>query len=272
MPASSPSAPPLDVGAALRDGWAAFQRAPWVFIGFTLLVSALGLSLSALELALTPAPGDLPALPSPARVLCQLASLALSLWAVVGLVRGAWIALEGHRPRFGELLRWDGPAIVRVLLATLLLSLILTVVALPLLGLMAVALAQMVQIDFPLGGSPILRGLSPSPGGILLFVLAWLTLLAVLLYAQVNQHFLVQLASLRGRGAVGTLAEGRAVVDRHWWPVLGLVALESVLILAGILALVVGLFVAVPVVACVSTAAYRQLFGPAGPAGELPSA
>jgi uncharacterized membrane protein len=62
------------------------------------------------------------------------------------------------------------------------------------------------------------------------------------------------------------------VVDRHWWPVLGLVALESVLILAGILALVVGLFVAVPVVACVSTAAYRQLFGPAGPAGELPSA
>jgi uncharacterized membrane protein len=50
------------------------------------------------------------------------------------------------------------------------------------------------------------------------------------------------------------------------------VALESELILAGILALVVGLFVAVPVVACVSTAAYRQLFGPAGPAGELPSA
>jgi hypothetical protein len=59
------------------------------------------------------------------------------------------------------------------------------------------------------------------------------------------------------------------VVGRQWWPTLGLVVLETLLFLAGLLALVLGLFVAVPVIFCVSTAAYQQLFAAEGPA--LPS-
>jgi hypothetical protein len=271
MTASSPAESRLDLGAALRDGWGAFQRAPWTFTGFTLLVAALTLGLDAVDTAFTPDPGDLPTFPSPVPLLCRLASAVVSLWAGVGVVRGSWIALEGGRPRFVDLVRWDGSAIKRVLLASLLLGLIITLIALPLFFLMAVGVFQMLTLDFPSTGLPILRGFNPSPAAILLCLVALLTLLVVITYAQVNQHFLVQLASLRGTGAVRTLAEGRAVVDRQWWPVLGLVMLESLLLLAGFLALLVGLVVALPVTICISTAAYRQLFGPPLPAGELPA-
>ena len=39
------SQPRLDVGQALREGWQAFNRAPWLFVGFTLLLTALQLVL-----------------------------------------------------------------------------------------------------------------------------------------------------------------------------------------------------------------------------------
>jgi hypothetical protein len=271
MAASLPGGSRLDVGAALRDGWAAFQRAPWPFTGFAVLVSALSLGINLVDSLREQALGDLPAVSASLLLVCQLASWALSLWAGVGLVRGAWIALEGGRPCFVDLLRWDGPAFGRVLVASLLLTLILVLISVPLFLLMALGLVQLFDFSVPLDPLQILNSFTPTPAGIGLFLLAILALLVLLIYVQVNQHFLVQLASLRGDGAGRTLAEGRAVVDRQWWAVLGLVALEALLLLAGILALVVGLFVALPLTFCVSTAAYRQLFDPVGPATPRPS-
>lgn len=41
----------------------------------------------------------------------------VSLVAAVGFYRGYWMAIEGHRPRFADLIRWDGAAINRLFLA-----------------------------------------------------------------------------------------------------------------------------------------------------------
>jgi hypothetical protein len=253
----------LDLGLALRDGWTAFRRAPWTLSGFMLLVSALAIGLLLLERALTSASGALPSLAPPALLLCRLACLLLVLWGTVGLVRGAWIALEGERPRFGALLRWDGAALARVALASLLLGLLLTLLSLPLTWLLAIGVEQLLEFDFPLHGPPLLRAVNPSPGALLLVGGSALALLGLMTYAQVSQHFLVQLAALQGSGPWRTLHRGQTAVDRRCWTVLALLGVESLLLLAGILAMVVGLFVAVPLVACVSTAAYRQLFGAA---------
>lgn len=265
MAPSTSSAPRLDVGAALRDGWAAFRRAPWILTGFLLLVVVLNLTLEALQAALGTAVADQAPIFSVAPLLCVLASWLLNLWTVVGLVRGAWITLEGRKPALLELVRWDGRAIARVLLASLLLGLILTLIALPLFWLLVAALDQLLDFDFSTG-VPMLRSVTATPAGVIGLILTSLALVGVVTYAQVNQHFLVQLASLRGTGAWQTLREGQTVVDRQWWPTLGLVALESLLLLAGVLALLLGLFVAVPVIFCVSTAAYRQLFEAEGQA------
>jgi hypothetical protein len=257
--------PHLDVDAALREGWTAFGRAPWILGGFLLLSIALHIALDFGQTALTMASTDpAPSLPL-VPLLFALASWVLNLWTVVGLVRGAWITLEGRRPAFLELVRWDGPAIGRVLLASVLLGLILTLIALPLFWLLITALNQLMDIDLTVAGL-VVRNVTPTPTVILRLILSTLALVGLITYAQVNQHFLVQLASLGGTGPWRTLREGHAVVGRQWWPTLGLVALETALLVAGFLALLLGLFVAVPVVFCVATAAYRQLFESEWPA------
>ena len=70
----------LFIDSALKDGWAAFQRAPWTFVGFVLLSGVLS------QLA-----GLIP-------FNIGIIQILVNLWATVGLVRGAWIALEGGRP------------------------------------------------------------------------------------------------------------------------------------------------------------------------------
>ena len=51
------------------------------------------------------------------------------------------------------------------------------------------------------------------------------------------------------------------MLDPQWGTVLLLALVEFAIALVGLLACVVGLLVAVPVILCTSTAAYRQVFG-----------
>ena len=50
------------------------------------------------------------------------------------------------------------------------------------------------------------------------------------------------------------------VVQSQWWQVFGLLVLEALILLLGVLACVVGLVAAAPVCLCITGAAYRQLF------------
>lgn len=260
----------LDVRGAFRDGWQAFRRAPWVFTGFTLLFVSMTTVLTLInnnlqEAGLTPLSWLI-------AQLCQLGSSLLALWGALGTMRGAMLALAGQRPRFDDLTRVDGRAILRMVLANLLFTLVMLAVLLPLLIVMGAGLSQLVDLDLSIAGEPIVRSFNPTPGGLALTFLPFLAILALIAYVMVNQHFLVQLAGLGHRGPWRTLVEGRAVVDRQWGSVMALILLEALLFVAGLLALGVGLFVAMPVMICISTAAYRQLFPqPEGPAG-LPAA
>lgn len=260
----------LDVRGAFREGWGAFQRAPWVFAGFTLLVTVLGTVFSIaynhlVEAGLTPLTWLI-------AQLCQLAATFVSIWGGVGMIRGAMVALAGRRPRFSDLSHIDIRAILRVLLTNLLFALLLTLVLVPLLIAMATGLAQMVELDIPPVGLPILRSFNPSPGPLALTFLPLLAALGLITYVVVNQHFLMQLASVGRRGPWRTLTEGRAVVDRQWGATLMLILLEALLLLAGLVALLVGVFVAIPAIACISTAAYRQLFADPEAPADLPVA
>ena len=93
---------------------------------------------------------------------------------------------------------------------------------------------------------------------------------AATIYLSVNQKFLVQIALLEGRGPAAVVARGRRLIDPHWPLMLLLSVVEALLLLLGILACFVGLFVAWPVVVCITTAAYRQLLGEEGVAQAQP--
>jgi len=277
----------LDLGMALRDGWRAFARNPWSFLLFGLLLVGLELALHLLLQPRLPTAwkpstwltGATPWTWSPCRfeegvldcrldlnsvnwprllrqsldllryalvVLCQGVllsglSLLLNLWGTSGLIRGSWLALEGRRPQIADFSHWDPRALVRLALPSLLLSW-----GLGLLFAMAGLLAV------------VLGGLQPW-----LALVPLLAAVAVALYLSVSQFFLPQLALLRDPNALDTLQAGHRDVDRHWDQVAGLAVLSFVLLVAAaFLGVGLGLFIAWPVVVCIQTAAYRQLFGP----------
>jgi hypothetical protein len=277
----------LDLGPALRDGWRAFARNPWSFLLFGLLLVGLELALHLLlqprlPFAWKPSAwltGATPWAWSPCRidagvlecrldlnsvnwprllrqsldllryglvVLCQSVllgglSLLLNLWGTSGLIRGSWLALEGRRPQFADFSHWDARALLRLALPSLLLRWGLGLVF-AMAGLLAV----------------VLGGLQPW-----LALVPLLAALAILIYLSVSQFFLPQLALLHDPNALDTLQAGQRQVDRHWDQVAGLAVLSFVVLVAGaLLGLGFGLFIAWPVVVCIQTAAYRQLFGP----------
>jgi hypothetical protein len=234
-----PDHPRLDLELAIQDGWRAFQRAPWPLIGFVVLVVLLNLVANGL--------GNLkasgPTLDDPPSVLLALVgavlSYAVSLWGTMGLIRGAWWAVESTPIRFADLCRWDGQAIRRLIPPGLLLGVLSLAVGL----LLLLAMQGLMRLNTAFGLLPLLAGLGMA------------------IYFTVNQHFLAPLALLQGPGAQATLQLGRERVDPSWGQVLALIAVELGLILLGVLACLVGLFVATPLAMCIAIAAYRQLFG-----------
>lgn len=231
----------LQVMQAVEEGWQAFCRAPWPFVLFTLLTGALNVGFQAL--------GNLSALPEanqPALAVLVLTAIAgtvgqvlVNLWGTIGLIRGAWTALEGGRPSWATFSRWDGSAAGRLFLRQLLFGVILLVILL-------------VGLLLTLG----LGQLRPW-----LAVLPALATFAVLIYLSVGQAFLPWVALLEGPTPVATLKRSRAVVDPQWWWVVLLGLVQGAILLIGALLCGVGLLAAAPLVLCVATAAYRQLFG-----------
>jgi hypothetical protein len=248
--ASTPSAPcRLQIDRAVRDGWAAFCRAPWPFILFTLLSGALALAFQTLaNLAALPEANQPPALVIVlATLVGSLGYLLVNLWGLVGLIRGAWTALEGGRPTLGTFCRWDSRAAGRLLLRQLLFALLIFAILLP----AALLMFGFSQLQPVLAALPVLVAV------------------IVLFYLAVGQTFLPWLALLGGQGPMASLQRGRQVVDQQWWMVLLLVIVQSAIVLAGALLCGVGVLAAAPVSVCVATAAYRQLFGSDDRAGLL---
>lgn len=243
--------PHLQIVTAVKDGWAAFCRAPWVFVGFSALLILLQAFCRKLqEQAGSPSEIGSDPLALSLAVIGSVAGLVVNLWGITGFVRGAWCALEGRHPSLATLIRWDGAANLRLFLPQLLLGLLFAAAA----SLLGVSGALMYQVHPWLAVPPAL------------------VLLALVIYLLVNQNFLAQVALLEGRGPVSTLQRGRHVVDPAWSQVLLLALLEAVLVLAGVAAFLVGFLVAWPLIVCISTAAYRQLFGSTDQAGLLNAA
>jgi hypothetical protein len=230
----------LDVGLALRDGWRAFHRAPGSFVAFTVLATSLE-ALAQLPLGALLAGADT----NPSAWLLGLggaaAMLAIFLWALCGFARASWSALEGRRPTPACFLRPDPRAIGR--LGGALLCLFGLMVG----GLLLLALLE-AAISLVSGALALLVALLPVPG---------------LVYLAVSQRFLTSIAVLEGGGSLTGLERGRRVVDPHWLSVLGLVLAQLALLALGLLACLIGVWVALPLIACSSTAAYRQLFASA---------
>ena len=248
----------LRVLQACREGWIAFGKAPLPFLLFSLLSSlamgacVLPIALGAAALVITPQATELRdgGLPSLVVMLVSLGAvlvgvLLLGLVMLVtslGFCRGAWLALEGHKPLFADLIRWDGAAINRLILAWTASQLLLLVGLVPL-GLVGLGLSS-------LGLGPVVWW----PIGLLALVFCgWFGM---------TQTFLNPLCLLRSAKPLVMVRSGIKGVHGQWWRVLGLQGLLVVVILVSSGASANALSIAfAPVVCCINVAAYRQLFG-----------
>ncbi|QEY32852.1 hypothetical protein EVJ50_12010 [Synechococcus sp. RSCCF101] len=230
----------LRVMEALKDGWEGFKRAPGPFVVFTLIWGVVNLIGSGLQQASTfTEDTGMDLIGLVVSLVGSLVTVVVSLWGATGMLRGTWEALEGGRPELGSFLRWDGGAMVRLFLRQLTLG-ILMLVILVLIGLLGAGAYQLAKP---------------------LVIIPALVAFAVLLYLGINQMFLVQIALLEGPGPVATIERGRRTVDPQWGRFFLLALLLGVLVMAGVALCGVGLLVATPLVSCVATAAYRQVFG-----------
>lgn len=231
----------LHVLKAVEEGWSAFTKAPWPFILFTLLWGVIALIFQAL-LNLTVQgdnQSDLGTGKIVVYIILFVCTIIINFWGVTGLIRGSLIALNGQRPNFSNFIRWDGSAIGRLITRWIALSIICLIIA---------VVASVV--GFGLG--QLNQALWVIPG-VIAFV--------IFVYLAVNQKFWVFIALLENKGPFENIQRGRDVVDPSWWWVVLLIIVEGLILAIGTLLCGVGLLVAAPVVGCIATAAYRQLFG-----------
>lgn len=85
--------------------------------------------------------------------------------------------------------------------------------------------------------------------------------LVFFIYLSINQKFLPFIALLQTNGSFEAIQKGRTIVDPSWWTVLWFFIVEAIINAIAAAFQYGGLFVVVPVLICISTAAYRQLFG-----------
>jgi uncharacterized membrane protein len=263
--------PRLNFGDALQEGWRAFSRSPGPFVGFPLVVVALQFLIQPLQSRISSggvASGD------PLDWLLYLigltANLLLNLWCAIGLVRGAGSALQGGHPSLGQLMRWDGEVFGRLLRAWLLLA---AVVLVPLIGLLLLVGGPLALLSVYADQLvPFSRTLVEVLGLSLAVVFALLlgVLLLGVIYLAINQSFLTQIVLFERAGSRTAVQRGRALVDPSWLMVLLLTLIGGLLMLLGLLACLVGAFVAWPLVVCIATAAYRQLVLAGGGPDPLP--
>jgi len=240
----------LNIGVALQEGWRAFRRAPWSFLGFELVVLVLQLAVQPLLAGvLGAAQGQ--GVSSADWMLFALGmalSFGLDGFATVGLVRGSWQALSGARPSLGSLLRWDGKSWLRVVRARLLLGLVL---ALPLLLLVALALATNLIAGLVESWEPARSQELLALPALLVTVLAALLLglmVLMLVVFTVNQQFLAPIALLERQQPWATIQRGRTLAHPQFLRLLALLLLKLGLLLLGLLSFSVGLLLAWPVV------------------------
>ena len=230
---------------AIEDGWAAFARAPWTFLLFELLAGGIAVLFALLAIAggarLTGLIEAGHPLVAGLGLLLGLAGYGMATtWGMVGLVRGALESLQGERPAFSSFTRFDG-AVWAVLWRWLLMGVALTLIKL-VFGL----------VGYGLYSVQALLALIPLVIGV-----------ALALYLVVNQQFFLQITLFEERKLIGTVQRGRSLNDPRWWRMLGfLVTLALVNLLLGLLVLYTGFIVAIPLMLCISTAAYLQLRDP----------
>ena len=163
-----------------------------------------------------------------------------NLWLITGLTRGAWMAVHGKKPTLADLLQVDLNNWWRLFVAMFVVNLVFLMIGISA-GIAAAAVATIVP---------------------------WLSILVVMMAMVlgasfgINQSLLPYFTTLHQLGPINAIQAGQKNIQAVRWNAFLLIVVESLMLVTGILLLFVGLFAALPVIFCVSAAAFQQIMGP----------
>jgi len=255
--ATTPTGSSLQVLKAVEDGWNAFCKAPWSFLLFQILVGVVTLPFIGIAwwgnsriTAVEENAGLAPILGYLLLVVGLIGYIIVVLWGIVGVIRGAWTALEGRKPDFAVFTRWDQTSSWRLLGSLILFWIV------------AIAIATGIYALVSSSG-----GLTEAWNNPIIIPIIILAILGI--WFLVTQQFVVQASLLGSKNSANALSSGINVINPSWWIVLWLLIVEAVIHAIAATFHVGGLFAIIPVMVCISTAAYRQLFGSTDNTGLL---
>ncbi|KZR61823.1 hypothetical protein [Prochlorococcus sp. MIT 1303] len=228
----------LEVIKAVKDGWDGFRKSPREFVVFTLLIGAFNLGFQAIGSLLVNENNPINIGTIIIIVCSSLGSAIVNLWGLTGMIRGSWMVLNGQRPNFADFIRWDGRAYLRLFIRQLVFGFLFFLLIITG-GLLAGGLAIINQI-------------------VMFIPMIIIAIFGVIL--SINQIFLPWIALLEELGPIATIQRGWQVVNPSWLMVALLALFQLLILTVGTLLCFIGLLGAAPLAACISTAAYRQLF------------
>ena len=241
----TPAKQRLHVLQAIEDGWNAFARAPWPLVLFTLLAGSVWILFQIIVRGAHALAND--SVPIAYFLVVAIGSTVISLWGITGLIRGAWKSLNGAKPSFSDLVRWDGNAAGRLFINQIVLAIIVSIIVL--------VLRWLTNEFF---AASTFAGFIPLIAGVVIFI-----------YLSVNQKLLPFIALLQTGYPIENIQKGQKTIDATWWWMLLLLIVNTIILTVGVMLIGVGLLVASPLVICISLAAYRQLFGTEDQTGFL---
>ena len=241
----TPAKQRLHVLQAIEDGWNAFARAPWPLVLFTLLAGSVWILFQIIVRGAHALAND--SVPIAYFLVVAIGSTVISLWGITGLIRGAWKSLNGAKPSFSDLVRWDGNAAGRLFINQIVLAIIVSIIVL--------VLRWLTNEFF---AASTFAGFIPLIAGVVIFI-----------YLSVNQKLLPFIALLQTGYPIENIQKGQKTIDATWWWMFLLLIVNTIILTVGVMLIGVGLLVASPLVICISLAAYRQLFGTEDQTGFL---
>jgi uncharacterized membrane protein len=226
--------PALSVGDCIRYAWETFKQRPWILIGGFLLAIVIS-SIPGLFGHHPEVGPDGKIIPHPVTVLeviASLVSVVVSIFVSIGLTTFALRAHDNIQAvSLGDL--WNPAPFWRFLVAFLLMMLATALV---------VGAGLLIAALFP----PALYVIIPA-------------LVVLLGIASLGLNFVPYLIVDRGLGPVQAIYESWRITDGYKWQLLVLALALIGINMLGILALIVGLFVAAPISLIALAHAYRTL-------------
>lgn len=234
----------VDIGALLSRAWEVFKADPGTVIGATVLIY-----LCVFAANLVPYVGGLIALVVTGPLMGGYWLFAVR--RLRGQEAGVNTAFSGFGPRFGQLFL---TSLVTGLLSSFC---ILAGVAVLFGGAFALQMfaGGNAEPDFAGGAAAVAGGAVVAVG-----VLAYIYLMVAWLFA-------LPLVSDKGYGFWDAMNLSRRLVNRHFWLILLLNIVIGALVMAGVLALCLGLLVAGPVAVLMLAGQYHRMFGDLAPRG-----